>query len=44
VFSDHMLVTEFRNGNGGEPAIRPYGPLQLPPSISALQYGVSVIE
>jgi branched-chain amino acid aminotransferase len=44
VFSDHMLVTAFRNGNWGEPAIRPYGPLQLPPSISALQYGVSVIE
>jgi hypothetical protein len=31
VFSDHMLVVEFRNGGWGEPTIRPYGPLQLPP-------------
>lgn len=44
VFSDHMLVAEFRDGAWDEPGIRPYGPLPLPPSISALQYGVSVFE
>jgi branched-chain amino acid aminotransferase len=44
VFSDHMLVAEFRDGSWGEPTIRPYGPLHLPPSISALQYGISVFE
>jgi branched-chain amino acid aminotransferase len=44
VFSDHMLITDFRNGNWSEPTIRQYGPLQLPPSISALQYGVSVFD
>lgn len=44
VFSDHMLLAEFRDGNWGDPAIKPYGPLTLPPNISALQYGVSVFE
>ena len=44
VYSDHMLVAEFQDGRWGEPAIRPYGPLPLPPSISALQYGLSVFE
>jgi len=44
VFSDHMFVAGFKNGNWSEPSIRPYGPLALSPSISALQYGVSVFE
>src|SRR5262245_36546834 len=44
VFSDHMVVAEFKNGLWSEPYIKPYGPLELPPSISALQYGVSVFE
>ena len=44
VYSDHMLIAEFQDGRWGEPAVRPYGPLPLPPSISALQYGLSVFE
>src|SRR5262245_53582656 len=44
VYSDHMLVAEFREGRWGEPSVRPYGPLPLPPSIGALQYGQSVFE
>jgi branched-chain amino acid aminotransferase len=44
VYSDHMLVAEFEDGRWGEPVVRPYGPLPLPPSISALHYGVSVFE
>jgi branched-chain amino acid aminotransferase len=44
VFSDHMLVAEYRQGRWGEPRLQPYGPLPLPPSVSALQYGVSVFE
>jgi branched-chain amino acid aminotransferase len=44
VFSDHMLVAEYRDGRWGDAAIRPYGPLPLPPSISALHYGISVFE
>jgi branched-chain amino acid aminotransferase len=44
VFSDHMLVAEYRDGAWGQVAIRPYGPLPLAPSVSALQYAVSVFE
>ena len=44
VFSDHMLVAEFKSAKWSEPYIKPYGPLTLSPSISALQYGVSVFE
>ena len=44
VFSDHMLVAEYRDGSWGQVGIRPYGPLSLAPSVSALQYAVSVFE
>jgi branched-chain amino acid aminotransferase len=44
VFSDHMLVAEHREGAWRNARLQPYGPLALPPSISALQYGVSVFE
>lgn len=44
VYSDHMLVAEFRGGRWEDPAIRPYGPLELFPSITALHYGLSVFE
>jgi branched-chain amino acid aminotransferase len=44
VYSDHMFCMEFQGGSWGKPAIRPYGPLFLPPNISALQYGISVFE
>ena len=44
VYSDHMLCMEYQKGRWGKPAIKPYGPLSLPPNISALQYGVSVFE
>lgn len=44
VFSDHMLFAEYAAGSWKEPVILPYGPLALPPNISALQYGVSVFE
>jgi branched-chain amino acid aminotransferase len=44
VFCDHMLVAECRDGRWTDPRIEPYGPLPLPPSISALQYGISVFE
>jgi len=44
VFSDHMLVAEFRDGGWDEVVIRPYGPLALMPTITALQYGISVFE
>ena len=44
VFSDHMLTARYRDGAWQRMTIGAYGPLELPPSISALQYGVSVFE
>jgi branched-chain amino acid aminotransferase len=44
VFSDHMLVAEFRDGAWLEGEIRPYGPFPLTPSASVIQYGLSVFE
>lgn len=44
VFSDHMLTAEYAGGVWHEAAIRPFGPLLLSPSITALHYGVSVFE
>lgn len=44
VFSDHMFGAEFRDGRWSNGLIRPYGPIPLDPSISALQYGISVFE
>jgi branched-chain amino acid aminotransferase len=44
VCSDHMLVCEYRDSAWASATVQAYGPLPLPPSISALQYGVSVFE
>lgn len=44
VFSDHMLTAIHENGEWREATIGAYAPLALPPSITALQYGVSVFE
>ncbi len=44
VLSDHMFFAEYRDGAWSESSIIPYGPLPLPPTISALQYGVSAFE
>src|SRR5215469_9018638 len=44
VFSDHMFVADFENGQWSNGEIQPYGPISISPSISALHYGVSVFE
>lgn len=44
VFSDHMFTAEFQDGRWCEGSIQPYGPISLPPSISALHYGISIFE
>lgn len=44
VFSDHMLVADFRQG-GWQPAeIMPFGTFPLAPSTTALHYGQSIFE
>jgi branched-chain amino acid aminotransferase len=44
VFSDHMLVTGYRDGEWAPPHIRPYAPLPIPPGAAVLQYGISAFE
>lgn len=44
VFSDHMLCADYRDGHWEEPCIVPYGPLKMPPSMSALHYGQTIFE
>jgi branched-chain amino acid aminotransferase len=44
VMSDHMYVAEYAGGAWQRPAIRPYGPLEVLPSASGLNYAVSVFE
>ena len=44
VFSDHMLVVDYANGEWGEPSIVPYGKFLMSPSVSALHYGQSIFE
>lgn len=44
VMSDHMLVAEYGDGAWQYATIRAYAPLSLAPSISALQYGVSIFD
>jgi len=44
LFSDHMFVADYKEGEWRDVRIEAYGPLPLPPSISALQYGISVFE
>lgn len=44
IFSDHMFVARYRDGHWQQPEILPYGPLQISPSMSSLNYGQSVFE
>lgn len=44
VFCDHMLVADYLDGGWTDVRIEPYGPMSLPPSVSAVQYGISVFE
>jgi branched-chain amino acid aminotransferase len=44
IFSDHMFSAEYDGNQWTGACIKPYGPIALQPSISALHYGVSVFE
>lgn len=44
IFSDHMVVIEYNNGQWHQPVIKPYGPMQFSPAISALHYGQAIFE
>ncbi|MBC3758822.1 branched-chain amino acid aminotransferase [Hyunsoonleella sp. SJ7] len=44
VFSDHMLVCDYKDGKWHAPKIMPYQPLTLDPSAKIFHYGQSVFE
>jgi len=44
VFSDHMLVCDYRNGTWDAPEIVPYQPITLDPAAKIFHYGQSVFE
>ncbi|MDA0713986.1 MAG: branched-chain amino acid aminotransferase [Bacteroidetes bacterium] len=44
IFADHMFEMNYRNGEWTDMEIKPYGPLSLAPSTSAIHYGQSIFE
>lgn len=44
VYSDHMFVADYKQGEWGNFSIMPYGHLSLSPATCALHYGQSVFE
>lgn len=44
VFSDHMLVMEYSNGEWHNAEIIPFGDISLHPATSAIHYGQSIFE
>ena len=43
-YSDHMLVADYVDGEWKNVEIKPYGAMQLEPSIAALHYGQAIFE
>ena len=44
VFTDHMLVSKYKNGSWHAPEIIPYQPITLDPSSKIFHYGQSIFE
>ncbi len=44
VFTDHMLVCDYKNGTWQTPKIVPYRPISLDPSAKIFHYGQSICE
>jgi branched-chain amino acid aminotransferase len=44
IFSDHMLVADYKDGEWQQPEILPYGNMSLSPATSAIHYGQSIFE
>ncbi|GAB1307928.1 branched-chain amino acid aminotransferase [Urechidicola sp. KH5] len=44
VFSDHMFVVDFKNGEWQNATIQPYAPISLDPSAKIFHYGQSIFE
>ena len=44
VFTDHMLVCDFKNGKWEKPIIKPYAPFLIDPSAKVFHYGQAIFE
>src|ERR1700741_814583 len=44
IISDHMIVSDFRDGKWDTPHIMPFGDLRMSPAMLSLHYGQSVFE
>jgi len=44
IFSDHMFMCEYRDGNWNDPQIMPYGNISVSPAMCSLHYGQIVFE
>jgi len=44
VFSDHMFLANYENGEWVNPRIEPFGPFQIHPASMVLHYGQSIFE
>ncbi len=44
VFTDHMLVADFREGQWQKPKIMPYGPMSFEPAAKVFHYGQAIFE
>jgi len=44
VFSDHMLVMDYKDGAWQDAEIVPFGPVMMHPAMSAIHYGQSIFE
>lgn len=44
VFSDHMVVCDYKDGKWGKPEILPFGPMEFLPGLISLHYGQTIFE
>jgi branched-chain amino acid aminotransferase len=44
VFTDHMLVCDFKDGAWQKPEIKPYAPFLMDPSSKVFHYGQAIFE
>jgi branched-chain amino acid aminotransferase len=44
VFSDHMFICDFKDGEWVNPEVLPYGPIKMFPATQVIHYGQSIFE
>lgn len=44
VFTDHMMVCDYKGGEWKDAQIKPYGPIELDPSAKVFHYGQAIFE